>query len=105
MAQPQQNVLVSLINAHTDTIDAQKQLMAYMKKHINDLEQAYVAAKKELDNMNATVYNLNVTIEQMKKDNIQIAQMAAVNDALNNLDLENTPDDNEADDPDRLVTL
>ena len=59
MAQPNQsNILVSLINAHTDTIDAHKKLMAYMQKHLNELEQLYLGTKKDFDAVTATVTKL-----------------------------------------------
>ncbi len=47
----QQNLLLTLISAHTDTIDAQKRLMIYMNKHITELEQYCSNLSKELESV------------------------------------------------------
>lgn len=66
----QQPLLVSLLNAQTDTIDAQKKLIAYMNKHITELEQLCVVARKDLDNAKSVIATLNGTIDDLKRDNI-----------------------------------
>ena len=77
----QQPLLISLLNAQTDTIDAQKKLIAYMNKHITELEQVCVAIKKDLDTARNDIAALNGTIEDLKQDNMVQQHATMLEDA------------------------
>jgi hypothetical protein len=74
MTSVNQPLLISVLNAQTDTIDAHKKLIGYMNKHITELEQLFAITKKELDNAKSTITALNETIDDLKRDNITIRE-------------------------------
>lgn len=82
----QQPLLVSLLNAQTDTIDAHKKLIAYMNKHITELEQVCVTLKKELDTARNDITALKGTIDDLKRDNMVQQEAADVATMLEELE-------------------
>jgi len=89
----QQPLLISVLNAQTDTIDAHKKLIAYMNKHITELEQLCVATKKDLDNAKSVITTLNGTIDDLKRDNMVKQEEADVASMLEELEDANPVED------------
>lgn len=81
-----QPILVSLLNAQTDTIDAHKKLIGYMNKHISELEQLYAVTKKELDSAKSEINALNGTIDDLKRDNMNHQEEVEVANMLDELE-------------------
>jgi polyhydroxyalkanoate synthesis regulator phasin len=61
----EQNLVITLVNAHAETIEAQKKLMNYMSKHIADLEQSYNAKCKELDALKQESDQLRTRVNEL----------------------------------------
>jgi len=72
--QQQQNILATLIQSHTDTIDAHKQLMVYMRKHISELEKVCAQSNKVAEEYKALSLRQQETIDRMTKDNMETDQ-------------------------------
>jgi len=85
--QQQQNILATLIQSHNDTIDAQKQLMAYMRKHISELEKVCAQSNKVAEEYKALSLRQQETIDRMTKDNMESDQLDDMIEAAEETDL------------------